>query len=211
MGGTRRLLFALPVLTIGLVHTAIVSGHATYTVAVIALMPVTHLILAWIDGAGWRRRAALAGVIAALALLQAVILNGGDHWVNLIKVPPVLIHGWLTWMFGRTLLPGQEPLIHRFSRFNRGVVPPELEAYTRRLTVAWTVLFAAMTLGSAALAVMAPSVTWSWIVNLGMPGLAALIFLGDHGYRALVYRHLGHNSPVGTLRTLLKTETWTAP
>lgn len=211
MGGNRHLLFALPVLTIGLLHTAIISGHASYAPAVIAIVPTTHLMLAWSQRASGRRKAVLAGVVAGLAVLQLVIVQGGSGFVDLVKIPPVLIHAWLAWLFGRTLLAGREPLIHRFSRLSRGAVPAELKSYTRWLTGLWAGMFAVMAVASAAFAVAAPSGLWSWVVNLGMPGFAAAVFLGDHAYRAVAYRHLGHNSPLGTLRTLLKAETWTAP
>ena len=41
-----------------------------------------------------------------------------------------------------TLLPGSEPLISRYTRFDYGRLPPDLGAYTRALTVLWAVLLA---------------------------------------------------------------------
>lgn len=207
----RVVTFAVPVFTVVLLHAVIVTGHPAYAFAALAFAPAAHLMIAFARGGGWRQKGILCATLFILAALQAATLVAGQDVARLIVVPPVIVHGALAWTFGRSLLPGREPLIHRFSRFSRGRVPAELTGYTRTLTIAWTVMFAAMAVIAAGLGVMAEPETWSWVVNIGMPAMSAVLFLGEHAYRAVVYRHLGHNSPLGTLRTLVRAETWTAP
>lgn len=209
---TQSVRLTIPCLTIAALHITIVSGHAVYAMSAMALAPVGYFLLAIVTGAGWRQKTGFALVILCLAGLQALALSGDDALVRAIAVPPVLVQGWLAWTFGRTLLPGKEPLIHRFSRLNRGgEVPAELDAYTRRMTVLWTAMFIAMFIISAAVGFAAQPAMWSWVVNIGVPVVAAAVFLVEHAYRAIVFRHLGHNSPIATLRILLRPETWVAP
>src|SRR5262249_58781310 len=55
---------------------------------------------------------------------------------------PVVINVFLCVLFGLTLRRGHEPLITRFARLEHDVLPPQVERYTRRLTVLWTLFFA---------------------------------------------------------------------
>src|SRR5687768_563915 len=75
------------------------------------------------------------------------VLNGFPH---------AAINVSLMWIFGRTLLHGREPLITAFARRIHGTVPPHIQPYTRRVTVAWCVFFAAQVLVSAILLAASP-------------------------------------------------------
>lgn len=207
---TQAARIIVPCLAIAVLHITIISGYAEFAASAMALAPVGYCLIAFATGAGGRQKAGLIAAILCLVGLQALAISGDDTLARAIAVPPVLIQGLLAWTFGRTLLSGEEPLIHRISRLNRGVVPAELEAYTRRVTVLWTVLLIVMMAVSAAVGLTADPDTWSWVVNIGMPAVSVTVFLVEHGYRAIVYRHLGHNSPVSTLRTMLRPGTWIA-
>ena len=63
-----------------------------------------------------------------------------------MRVLTLLMLGWLALFFGRTLLPGREPLITRIARVSDPALAPHLCRYTRRLTAVWTgyFVFAAM-------------------------------------------------------------------
>lgn len=211
MPGAQTVRIAIPLLTIPALHAAVITGNVIYAPAVIAVAAAAHLVTAVRTGGSRGQKTGLAAGVAVLLGLQALVLFGDARFARAIALPPVLIHGWLAWYFGRTLVPGREPLIHRFSRFSRGHVPAELKGYTRRLTVAWTAMFVIMMILSAVIGASATPATWSWVVNIAMPLVAAAAFLADHAYRAVAYRHLGHNSPLRTLRTLARLETWTAP
>ena len=68
-----------------------------------------------------------------------------------------------------------------------------------------------MALVAALSAVMFPPKTWSWVANLGLPLFSAVLFLGEHAYRSVRFRHLGHNSPLTTLKTLTRPHLWMSP
>jgi len=53
--------------------------------------------------------------------------------------------------FGRTLLAGRQPLCTRFAQAAHTPLTPQHELYARRVTVAWTLFFAAMALISTLL------------------------------------------------------------
>jgi hypothetical protein len=87
--------------------------------------------------------------------------------------------------FGRTLLAGKEALITRLARSVHGTLPPEIAAFTRRVTIAWCVFFASQILFSALLLAFAPFEYWSLFVNVLNLPLLILMFVGDHLYRAI--------------------------
>jgi uncharacterized membrane protein len=93
----------------------------------------------------------------------------------------------LLWYFGRTLARGREPLITRFARSVHGTLRPGMERFTRNLTIAWCVFFAAQLIASALLFAFAALATWSLFVNLLNLPLLALMFAGQ-----LVYRMVRH-------------------
>ncbi len=123
-------------------------------------------------------RFALRSVSEGAALKWAVVL------------PPVLIDLALCWLFGRTLRRGAEPLITSFARHaHGGVLPPDLPAYTRRVTLAWTLLFAAMAAAAAWLAAFGPLRAWTLFVTIVSPALIAALFLGEFAWRRVRFRH----------------------
>jgi uncharacterized membrane protein len=91
----------------------------------------------------------------------------------------------MLWYFGRTLRGGEQPLITRLALSVHGSLPPEIAAFTRRVTLAWCVFFAGQVLVSLLLLALAPFETWSTFVNLLNVPLLVAMFLGDHLYRAL--------------------------
>lgn len=99
--------------------------------------------------------------------------------------------------FGVTLLPGREPLITRFGRFDAAGLPDADGAYTRRLTRIW----AAALGGFAALFAAAAAFSWP-ILALSAAELAActLLFLGEHRVRN---RRFPHHGQATISRTLL--------
>ena len=89
------------------------------------------------------------------------------------------------WYFARTLRDGREPLITRLARSVHGSLPPEIAAFTRRVTVAWCAFFAAQIVISMLLLAFAPFELWSMFVNLLNLPLLVLMFVADHLYHAI--------------------------
>jgi len=76
----------------------------------------------------------------------------------LLFLPPILINGFMAWVFGNTLQEGRTPLIERAIILLHG--PPEKDstnvvAYARNLTLVWTVLFASLATVNLVLAALA--------------------------------------------------------
>lgn len=144
--------------------------------------------------------AGLAGIAASAALAAGATLlwAGGPGGAQAVLAAlPLVGNLVLAWHFGRTLRPGQEPLITRYTRADFGHVPPPLVGYTRRLTAFWTAFFLAFAAANAAtLAGHGPDAAASAVLNVA---LSLVFFLGEHLLRAMLFRDLG---PVGLMRTL---------
>ena len=97
--------------------------------------------------------------------------------------------GLASFAFARTLVPGREPFISRLSRLERGTLPPELAIYTRRLTLLWALVLAALSITSLAAGGALPAVAYAGTV--AVPAL----FFGEYFYRRLRYRQYPHASP----------------
>jgi uncharacterized membrane protein len=170
-------------------HFAATTGRADFAwIAWLCLAAAPALGLPW-----------KAGVPLAAALLAPL------YWVpieGLLRVPPVVIYPALAAWFGKTLLPGEEPLISWFASLERGELEPELARYTRRLTAVWCAFFAAMAVLSAALALLADAETWSLYTNGVNYALMALLFVGEYVYRRVRYSHYRHASFPRMMRML---------
>jgi len=97
------------------------------------------------------------------------------------------VYLFLLWYFGSTLARGREAVITRLARRVHGALPPDMERFTRRLTVVWCAFFAAQLIASALLFAFAPLSAWSLFINLLNLPLLALMFVGQLVYRRLRY------------------------
>ena len=96
----------------------------------------------------------------------------------------VLFNGALGYLFGSTLARGREPLCSRFAAMVHGrPLAPEIAAYTRRITAAWTAFFAAIVAVSALLFASASIEAWSTFANYLTLPLVALMFVAEHACR----------------------------
>ncbi len=175
-----------------LAHRAL-SQHAAAAVWVPLVPLVVAVALAW--------RSRLRWLVTAVGLGLALWL-----WTQPARAPAMLLiihlgaYLGLLWMFGRTLRAGQEPLVSRIARAVRGGLLPELAVYTRHVTQAWCVFFAAMALASCLLFLLAPLPVWSLLVNVLNVPLVALMFVGEYLWRITRYRHLQHYPLLAAVR-----------
>jgi uncharacterized membrane protein len=170
-------------------HVAATTGGSDLALAAwVCLVAPIALALRWSTG--------LPIAAALLALLAWVPTE------ELLKVPPVIIYLALAAWFGRTLLPGRQPIISRFASLERGELEPVLARYTRRLTVMWSAFFAVMAVTSAALALFADAESWSLFTNGLNYLLMALLFVGEYAYRRVRYSQYEHASFPRMLRML---------
>jgi len=164
-----------------LVHFGVAGGRPALAFVALVLLAIAASALSF------RRRAVAVAVAVALAVPAWMIsFSGGGR--ALLFVPPVLVNVALALFFGRTLRPGSEPLVTRFSRRIRGVeLPPALVRYTRRVTIVWTALFIVLAIESAALAAFAPVHVWSLFTNFLNSVFVGALFVAEYAYHSWRY------------------------
>ena len=176
-----------------LVHSTIMEGQPGYVRLVLASLPLLALIY-------WIARYAQHKILWTLFLLAAGgMIYAIEHATRLglaaaYGLSHTAIYLSLLWFFGRTLVRGREPLITGFARRVHGTLPPEMEAYTRRVTQAWCAFFIAQAATSAALFTWASLDTWSLFVNVLNLPLLALMFAAEYLYRVTRHRNFPHAS-----------------
>ncbi|HTF14749.1 MAG TPA: hypothetical protein VK643_08780 [Burkholderiales bacterium] len=182
------LLLAYPVLT----HAAVTTGLAY--LAWTAWLCIAALVVLSLPGP-WG--------LAGFALLAAAPLVADAD--ALLKFPPVIINLALAAWFGRTLAPGEEPMISWFGRLVRGTeLAPDLARYTRWSTVVWTAFFVSMAAVAAVLAVWATPQIWSLFANGIDYLLVGVLFVGEYVFRRVRYRHHEHRPLADVVRTVAR-------
>ena len=137
------------------------------------------------------RRRWLYGI--AVAVVACVALSGPVDLRDLIiRTQPVAITGMLAFVFGRTLMPGQVPLIVRIGEHFRGELPPSVATYGARLTVFWTLLFVFLATESALLGVFGTVFWWSLFTNLINYIIILTVFVVEYAIRRRVLNDVEH-------------------
>jgi uncharacterized membrane protein len=186
-----------------------------------AAIALTDLILVVMIEPLLRLRAWAWSLFALLAAgLYALAPTG--HTQTLLLAPPVLFLGLVSWFFGRSLRAPRAPLITcivaALERCAPAQLAPELVSYTRRLTLAWSLVLAGLAVVNAGLATVAvpggvldrlalvpsgplpwwavPRTHWSLIANLLNYGIVGGFFVGEYALRQRFfphrpYRHFG--------------------
>ena len=166
-----------------LVHLGVTAGALDPARAALLAAPMIA-VGAWILIRSPRRLLWLLILAAAVGMTWFV----GHGNAAFYGVPHAAAYLFLLWLFGRTLRAGHEPIITRLARHGRGSLPPAMEAYTRKLTIAWCVFFAAQLAVSALLLHLGRLESWSLFINVLNFPLCALMFVGDYLYRVVRYR-----------------------
>lgn len=167
--------------------------------AAIALLPylVVALVLAWRS----RHRVAWLLLCAALATLTWRHLGAiGDHvaWVYFIQ--HAAGNAILAIVFGASLVGNRVPLCTRIAALAHDHVEPKHARYTRQVTLAWTVFFAANACISAVLFAYAPVVVWSVFANILAIPLVALMFAAEYTVRLRLLPDVKHVSIFDAMR-----------
>lgn len=150
------------------------------------------------DAAAARRRLPVIALACVPVIFHIIIVETGavrlslsPHFAPLFKLGFVTASALTHWgiytalflTFALTLLPGREPLICAMARRLQGPISVELETYTRRVTICWSVFFAAQLMTSVALFCFAPLVVWSFFVNILDLPLVGLMFAVEYAVR----------------------------
>ncbi len=143
------------------------------------LVPMLAVVCAWMWHAQQRLLAACAAAAIVLLLFQAV---AGQPVAaeKLYVAQHVVVHLCLALWFGASLRRDQTPFISRLAaRVHRQLTVP-MKAYTRNVTLAWTIYFVLMVLVSLALFAGASFEAWATFANLLTPIALALMFGGEY-------------------------------
>jgi uncharacterized membrane protein len=171
-----------------LVHASVIGAQGGVVRVVLLWLPLAALAV-WVVARARSKAIWLAGLFAAAAL---VYLAENQDRLGLAAVSGIshaTAYLFLLWFFGRTLTPGTQPLVTRLARSVHGALPPEMEQFTRNLTIIWCVFFTLQLVASALLFEFASLELWSAFVNLLNLPLLGLMFAGQWLYRNL--RHPG--------------------
>jgi uncharacterized membrane protein len=169
--------------------------------AMLAIAPlwIAAVILAWHSR---QRRLGLVacGLAAALAYARWDDLRNHFAWLYLIQQAGV--YGLLGISFGRSLGQRRVPLCTRFATLVHGSLSAAVVRYTRGVTIAWTVFFAAMSGALLVIYVTAPLAVWSVFANFCAAPLVALMFIGEYLVRHRVLPDMQHASILDTVRAV---------
>jgi uncharacterized membrane protein len=167
-------------------HWLMTSAPPSPWNAVVVVAPM----LALASLLAWQRRQHVLASLAALATAALVVQawRGGGLAAQTIYVGQhVAIHVLLAAVFGLTLLAGRDPLVTALARRVHGSLTPDMAAYSRKVTAAWTLYFVAMAALSLVLYAAAPFATWAAFANLGTPLAIVAMFLGEYLLRYLLH------------------------
>ena len=100
-----------------------------------------------------------------------------QHYSLFFLIQESTIYGLLGLTFGRSLLPGRVALCTQLADKVHGPLSPREIWYTRRVTVAWAILFFVVTVISLLLFAFAPLPVWSVYINFCVMPSAVCMFL----------------------------------
>ncbi|GGG46756.1 hypothetical protein GCM10010964_37640 [Caldovatus sediminis] len=204
MAGEPPSAASLPLALTGLLGAGFVLARALGADGLAAAALAAGLAMAVAtSGRGAARRGRLGGALGLAGLAAAVAVAPPPWLGHALDALPPLCELLLALVFAATLLPGREPLIARYTRLDRGVVPPECEGYARRLTAFWAALLALLAIGHGLVLAGVLAVPDGVLLAVN-PGLVAAVFLAEHLVRTLRFPHLGIASPLRTCRVVLR-------
>lgn len=178
-----------------LAHAAIIEGVPPTVGALLSLVPLAGLAL-WAARHSRHRDAVVAAMVLGAVGLWLSWAQLERHFPSLFFLEHAGANLVLGVVFGRTLAAGREPLCTRFARLIHGSLPAEVERYTRRVTLAWTVFFALLFSLSCALYLGRLLAAWSLLANILSPLLIVAMFVVEYAIRL---RALPHWERVGIL------------
>ena len=184
-GAVAVALLLLAVCAAIVAHRAIEGRLPPSLGAILSLVPIAALSV-WAA----RRASHRAWIIAGALALGILLWTCWDALVRNFSGVVFFEHAGgnllLAYLFGRTLLRGHEALCTRFARMVHGSLPPRVVEYTRRITLAWTIFFAALCVLSVTLHSAGFEYAWSLLATIGSTLLLALMFVGEYVVRMRV-------------------------
>ncbi|HEV7431793.1 MAG TPA: hypothetical protein VGN77_02030 [Steroidobacteraceae bacterium] len=173
-------------------------GHSTLG-ALLAIGPVGSiaLIFAW---RSTRRILAIAAWLLAVVFLAAHWYELTTEFVWIYLIQQVGIYCLLGLSFGRTLVAGHVPLCTQMALRVHGALSAGALRYTRQVTIAWTLFFAAVAAALIVVFFSAPLKGWSAFANFGIPVLIISMFAIEDKVRRRALPDMAHAGIIATIR-----------
>ncbi len=149
-------------------------------------------------------RPLIAPALAALALLLFTcwqLLERKFHWIVLLQ--DCALYGFLAISFAGSLRPGATALCTELADKLHGPLTPHEVRYSRRVTAAWALFFAAIVAITVVLFAAAPLRAWSLFTNFCILPLMALMFTAEYAVRCSVLPQAERGGILATVRTFL--------
>ena len=139
----------------------------------------------------------------ALILLVTILISARLFGTDaILRLSPLLIHISLFYIFMQSL--NTTPLIEQFARLDFGdTLPAEITAYCRKLTILWTIFFAANIAGCTWLAIKGDDATWVLYNGLIVYLLIGSLLLGEYLWRRIAFPDLEIPSLAHTIRSII--------
>ena len=160
-------------------HWLMTRAPASDWNAVVVVGPMLALLAFYALRRGLRILTGVALAVLAWLVLQAW-RGGGVAPGTLYLLQHAGVHAALATVFGLTLRAGQEPLVTALARRVHGSMTPPMADYSRKVTIAWTVYFAAMAALSVVLHALLPLDVWAVFANLVTPVAMVVLFVGEY-------------------------------
>ena len=180
------------------------GGSVPWLIGALAAAQITAI--AWFLARNWAppyRAALLIGLLGIAAMLPIFLrlpvrsvglgVTGACHAIAYVAL--------FTW-FTASLRPQREPVVTAFARRVRATMPDKVIRYTRQVTIAWSVFFAAQLVLSALLFLVAPAAIWVAFVNLMNLPLVVAMMLAEAACRRILFRHEARTSLAETLSAM---------
>lgn len=185
---------------LGMSYLAAASDHPPLIALLAGIIPLGAIVLvsAWHS----RARALWLMVYAVCALAFAInleYLRNHAAWLYFVQHAGAMTLLGIT--FGITLNSSHtDALCTRMaSLVHRDPLDADYEAYTWKVTLAWTVFFAVSALLSVLLFFFGPIEAWSFFANLLTPILLGVMFVGEYLIRLRVLPNRTHFSIAETI------------
>lgn len=140
------------------VHAGVLTGVMWPALVILALLLLSSLVRTF-------SLRALRYTVLCLVLAGVLLWQAPATLEKVIYAPPLLVTTALLWIFARSLLPGNEPLVSRIARMMHTAPSDRLLRYTRAVTVGWVIFLALMVLEIVVLGVFATQELWSLFTN----------------------------------------------
>lgn len=200
-------------IAVGVVGYSVLAHYSSATSAAITLPSlgvavslapslIILLLLAWRSPRRLLMSLACAGIGVLLWGFWGA-LEKNFNWVYFLQHAGTNV--MLAAVFGTTLARGRQPLCTRFAEAVHGGMTPDVERYTRHVTLAWTLFFLTVSLTSTLLFLFASIEIWSIFANFLSFPLILLMFAAEYLVRLRMLPNLEKHSIMDSVLAYWKT------